>query len=77
MTRLREILDEPRSDAEAPTRFKTEVNSHRMLCGICDGVFFVNQATYDRVRSAKEFDPTDNPFRCDDCEEQYDEDAVH
>ena len=77
MTRLRETLDEPRSDVDTPTKFKTEVNNHRMLCGVCDGLFYVDEATYSRVRSAIEFDPAGNPFRCSDCEQNYDEEAVY
>ncbi|HWO00839.1 MAG TPA: hypothetical protein VNS63_16385 [Blastocatellia bacterium] len=77
MPRLRETLDEPRSDADTPTNFKTEVNTHGMLCGVCDGLFYVDEATYNQVRSAIEFDPNDNPFRCDECKEEYDEEAVY
>jgi len=77
MARLKETLDEPRSDVDTPTKFKTDVNSHRMLCGVCDGLFYVDETTYNRVRSAIEFDPADNPFRCSDCEQNYDEEAVY
>lgn len=44
---------------------------------ICDELFYVDEATYERVRSAMEFDPADNPFRCDDCEQEYDDEAAY
>lgn len=77
MPRLRETLDEPRSGVETPTKFETERNKYEMRCGVCDGLFYVDEMTYNRVRSAIDFDPTDNPFRCDDCEQEYDEEAVY
>jgi hypothetical protein len=39
-------------------------------------MFFVDESVYNRVRVALEFDPTDNRFCCDDCEEEYAEDAA-
>lgn len=76
MPGLREKLDEPRSDIDAPTKFETERNTHQIRCGVCEDLYFVDETTYNRVRRALEFDPTDNPFSCDDCEEEYDEEAV-
>ena len=55
----------------------TERNKYEMRCGVCDGLFYINEAIYQQVRSAMEFDPTDNPFRCNDCEQEYDEEAVY
>ncbi|HSB11525.1 MAG TPA: hypothetical protein VLM38_18700 [Blastocatellia bacterium] len=75
MPTLRETLDEIPAAIETPTTFPTERNKYEMRCGVCDELFYVDETTYDRVRSAVEFDPTDNPFRCDDCQEEYDEDA--
>ncbi len=45
-------------------------------CGVCEDLYYVDETTYNRVKRALEFDPTDNPFSCDDCEEEYDEEAV-
>jgi hypothetical protein len=77
MERLRETLDEPRSDAGTPTKFKTGLNTHQLRCGVCDELFYVDEAAYSRVRSASEFDPGENSFRCPDCEEEYGEEAVY
>jgi hypothetical protein len=38
-------------------------------------MFYVDETIYNRVRREIEFDPGDNPFRCDNCEEEYDEEA--
>jgi hypothetical protein len=77
MPRLKEALDEVPANKEAPTKFRTRRNQYEMRCGVCEGLFYVDRATYERVRSALEFDPTDNPFRCDDCEQEYDEEATY
>jgi hypothetical protein len=77
MSRLREELEEIPQNIEAPTKFPTERNKYEMRCGVCDGLFYINEAIYEQVRSAMEFDPTDNPFRCNDCEQEYDEEAVY
>ncbi len=71
MERLREALDDRYAARQKPTRFETRLNKHEVRCGVCDRLFYVDESTYERVRSAIEFDPTDNPFRCDDCEEEY------
>jgi hypothetical protein len=76
MSKLRETLDEIPAAVETPTKFQTKLNKHEMRCGVCDELFYVDESIYDRVRRAVEFDPTDNPFRCDDCEEEYEQDAV-
>jgi hypothetical protein len=76
MSRLRETLDEVKKSGGSPTGFPTDGNRYQARCGVCDEMFYVDEATYDRVRRAVEFDPSDNPFRCDECEEEYEEDAV-
>lgn len=76
MSTLRERLDEIPAAIVTPTKFPTELNKYKMRCGVCDELFYVDETTYNRVRSAVEFDP-DNPFRCDDCEEEYDDEAAY
>ena len=51
----------------------TTAGAHEVHCGVCDGVFTVDDATYEKIQRAVEFDPTDNPFVCDACEERYGE----
>lgn len=76
MPRLKETLDDLDTAAGNPTAFKTEFNKYEVRCGVCDELFYVDQATYSRVLAAIEFDPTDNPFRCNDCEEEYEEESI-
>ena len=75
MSGLRETLDDLQSAADAPTRFKTERNSYELRCGGCGELFFVDAHTFDGALKALEFDATDNPFYCDDCEAEYAEEA--
>lgn len=76
MTKLKETLDDLHTAPETATKFKTEWNKYGISCGVCNEVFYVNESIYNRVRVALEFDPTDNPFCCDDCEEAYAEEAA-
>lgn len=76
MSRLRETLDEIPDAIETATEYPTERNRHAVFCGVCAQLFYIGEADYDRVRRDIEFDPTDSPFRCADCEAEYDEEAV-
>jgi hypothetical protein len=55
------------------TRHATEINAHAVPCSVCSETFYVDEATYDKVTTALEYDPSDNPFVCDDCEAEYTE----
>lgn len=57
---------------EGPTCFKTSTNIFEVRCGTCGAMQFVNEATLRSVCAANEAG-LDNPFRCSDCEEEYDE----
>ncbi|MFY9611489.1 MAG: hypothetical protein WAU45_23115 [Blastocatellia bacterium] len=76
MTKLRETLDDTQSAVETATKFKTELNKHELRCGVCNDLFYVDDSTYNRVRVALDFDPTNNPFSCEDCEQEYAEEAA-
>lgn len=76
MSRHREKTDEVPDGIDAPTQFPTERNMYGINCGVCGGLFYVDESTYNGVRTAIEFDQTDNPFCCDDCEAQDREEAV-
>ena len=76
MSRLRETLDEMNKSSGTPTKFQTNGNRYQVRCAVCDEMFYVDESIYNRVRRAVEFDPGGNPFRCDDCEEEYEEEAV-
>lgn len=77
MSRHRESSDEIQAAMETPTEFPTEWNKYGINCEVCGGLFYVDETTCSRVRSALEFDPTDTRFRCDDCQEVNDEEAVY
>lgn len=72
MSTKREMESMP--DSAAAERMETEsiartpVHRHEVDCVECGGHFFVDDVTYERVRRAIEFDPTDDPFVCSDCE---------
>jgi hypothetical protein len=75
MSGLRETLEDVESAVDAPTRFKTEGNTFELRCAGCGELFYVDQLTFNRVQSALGFDPTDDSFRCNDCDEQYEREA--
>jgi hypothetical protein len=54
-----------------PTREPSAANVHAVRCGVCDGLFYIDDATFAKVRRAAEFDPSDNPFVCERCEDDY------
>ena len=58
-----------------PTLHRTEVNRYPLNCGICRELYFVDEGILRRVHSALEGDPSEMPFSCEPCEEQYAEAA--
>lgn len=57
---------------KGPTSYKTTVNLYQERCGMCGVIQFVDEATLRGICAASEA-RLDNPFRCADCEEEYDE----
>ena len=57
---------------EGPTSFKTPSNNFEARCGMCGVIRFVDEATLRSICAASELG-LDNPFRCADCKEEYDE----
>jgi hypothetical protein len=57
---------------KGPTSYKTAVNIYAERCGMCGVIQFVDEATLRGICAAAE-SGLDNPFKCDDCEEEYDE----
>lgn len=55
-----------------PTTFKTPENQHELRCGMCGEAYFVDSETFASVNAAIQ-EGLDNPFHCEDCEEEYDE----
>jgi hypothetical protein len=77
MNRLREELnpEEEEFAIEVPTKYKTDRNQHRLQCAQCGEFYYVDEATLRKVTSALEGDPSEISFYCDDCEEEYQEEA--
>ena len=75
MSNLRSALnpeEQQRGAPTGPTNYRTAANPLEISCGMCGNPFFVDQSTADRVKAAIK-QGLDNPFRCSDCEEEYDE----
>jgi hypothetical protein len=74
MVRLKSDLnpDEEKGLTEGPTRYETPVNRFEAVCGMCGGIYYVDEETSERIGAAIE-KGLDNPFICDDCEQEYDE----
>jgi len=72
MTTLRSYIDPDQKTATGPTSFMTERNEHEVRCGMCARAVYVDEETYRFVSEAIEAG-LDNPFRCEICEEEYDD----
>ena len=74
MTTLRSYIDPDQQTATGSSSFRTEQNEIEVRCGICARPMYVDQETYgfgsDEIKSGR-----DNPFRCEHCEEDYDDPA--
>jgi len=74
MTTLRSYIDPDQQTATGPTSFMTERNEIEVRCGICARPVYVDEETYrfgsDEIKSG-----LDNPFRCENCEDEYDDPA--
>jgi hypothetical protein len=74
MSNLRSSLnpEEQPGAVAGPTGYRTGINQFELRCGMCGNLYFVDQPTAERVKTAIE-QGLDDPFRCEDCEEEYDE----
>jgi hypothetical protein len=72
MTQLRSRLnpEDQRDVVEEPTLCRVGPNQFELTYGICAGTFFVDENTFRQAVSAVE-EGRDNPFCCDECEEEY------
>ena len=73
MVRLRENLDPEWEQilAVGPTKYITATNHYGLRCVDCAELYYVDEAIMQRVKSAQEGDPSEIPFRCNDCDERY------
>ncbi len=72
MTTLRSYIDPDQKSTTGPTSFLTERNEHEVRCGMCARAVYVDEETFRFVSEAIE-SGLDNPFRCEVCEEEYDD----
>lgn len=77
MDRLREELnpEETPHAVEGPTKYRTEKNQYNLRCAMCGELFYVDKQTLQKAESSLEGDPSEIAFYCDDCEEEYQEEA--
>ena len=72
MITLRSFIDPDQHHATGPTSFMTERNEREVRCGMCARPMYVDEATYESAANAMT-SGLDNPFRCEICEEEYDD----
>lgn len=74
MTTLRSYIDPDQQSTAGPTSFMTERNEREVRCTMCARTTYVDEETFRLVSEAIE-SGLENPFRCEVCEEEYDDDA--
>lgn len=76
MHRLRETINpEEMGIHEGPARYPSGKNLHALHCRECGDLYYVDEQTIRRFHAALEGDPSENPFCCARCEEEYEEEA--
>jgi hypothetical protein len=72
MQRIREEYDADLLKTNEPTEYKTDLNTHELLCSTCGRFLFVDKETAERYEKAMQHD-LDNQFICPDCEREQEE----
>lgn len=72
MSTLRSYIDPDQQRTTGPTSFLTERNEHAVRCGICARTEYVDEETFLFISEAIE-GGLENLFRCEICEEEYDD----
>jgi hypothetical protein len=67
-----QMVPDQTSGFPGPTAFKTERNQHEVHCGMCGKIFYVDESIYAFAKEGMETG-LDNPFKCETCEQEYDE----
>lgn len=72
--RLRSTLnpEEQTNVVAGPTRYRKGPNQAMLICGNCNEIYFVDDVAFRQAVWAME-EGLDNPFRCDECEAEYEE----
>ena len=64
--------EEQSNVVEGPTRYRKGPNQSELVCGFCNGTYYVDDVTFRQAMAAME-EGLDNPFCCDECETEYEE----
>ena len=57
------------------TTHKTQTNRYPLHCGLCGELYYLDETAFRSVHSALERDPSDVPFYCEACEQDWSEGA--
>ena len=72
MSTLRSYIDQDQQRRPAVTEFPSDNNLREVRCGMCAKELFVDEEGYRLYMEALN-SGLDNPFRCDVCNEEYDD----
>ena len=73
MERLRETLSPEDNEGviRSHSKFKTSSHPYGLHCRECGEVYYVDDHTFNKTSSVLQFDPSNNPFICERCEDAY------
>jgi hypothetical protein len=72
MTTLRSYIDQNQTAPIQATSIMTDDKQHEIRCGMCARELYVDEETY-RFYAEALLSGLDNPFRCEVCNEEYDD----
>ena len=72
MSTLRSYIDQNAQHQNMPTSIMTDDNQHEVRCGMCARELYVEDEGYRLYMEAMN-SGLDNPFRCEICNEEYDD----
>lgn len=73
MEKLRSAIDpEETNIIQGPTTLPGDQNRLELRCGMCGRINFVDEETINRASEATKAG-LDNPFRCEICQQEYDD----
>lgn len=72
MTTLRSYIDQNQQHYIGATSIMTDENQHEVRCGMCARELYVDEDGYRSYMEAM-MSGLDNPFRCETCNEEYDD----
>lgn len=72
MSTLRSHIDQNQQVSTGATQLPTDTNLHEVRCGMCARALYVDNESYRLYMEAIN-SGLDNPFRCEFCNEEYDD----